>query len=152
VVHDPLNGLDSIDDVMQTLKITDPATQVPITADDFFLDWTLANYIHDPKVADGRYYYHNYPGSAQTGNTEVVSSCPQEGSTRTVNQYGVDYIDFKCIGKYTINFQGSTTVRLVPIEPHSGSYVFWSNKSDESDTTLSHQFDLSGISGPVELS
>jgi immune inhibitor A len=152
VVHDPLNGLDSIDDVLQTLQITDPATQAPISADDFFLDWTLANYIHDPKVADGRYYYHNYPNSAQTGNTETVSSCPQEGSTRTVNQYGVDYIDFKCAGKYTISFRGSTTVRLVPIDPHSGSYVFWSNKSDESDTTLSHQFDLSGISGPVTLS
>jgi hypothetical protein len=64
----------------------------------------------------------------------------------------VDYIDFKCAGNYTINFKGSTTVRLVPTDPHSGSYVFWSNKSDVSDTTLSRQFDLSGISGPVALS
>lgn len=152
VVHDQLNSLESVDDVLKQLNITDPITHMPVTADDFFLDWTLANYIHDPTVADGRYYYHNYPDSPTTTNTETVSSCPQSGSTRTVNQYGVDYIDFTCAGNYTIDFSGSTLTPLMPADPHSGSYAFWSNKSDESDMTLTRQFDLSGVNGPVTLS
>ena len=152
LVHDQLNSLQSVDDVLKQLNITDPLTNQPITADDFFLDWTLANYIHDPKVADGRYYYHNYTNSPTTHNTETVSTCPQSGSTRTVNQYGVDYIAFTCAGNYTISFTGSTLTRLLPADPHSGSYAFWSNKSDESDMTLTRQFDLSQVQGPVTLS
>jgi immune inhibitor A len=134
------------------MNITDPLTSQPVTADDFFLDWTLANYIHDPSVADGRYAYHNYPNSPTSNDTEEVSSCPQEKSTRTVNQYGVDYIRFTCSGNYTIDFTGSTLTRLLPADPHSGSYSFWSNKGDESDMTLTRQFDLTGVSGLVTFS
>jgi hypothetical protein len=141
-----------VDDVLKQSNITDPLTSQPVTADDFFLDWTLANYIHDSSVADGRYVYHNYPASPTTGDTEVVTSCPQPQSSRTVNQYGVDYIRFNCSGSYTINFTGSTLTGLLPVDPHSGSYAFWSNKSDESDMSLTRQFDLTGVSSPVNLS
>ncbi len=152
LVHDQQNGLASVDDVLKTLNITDPLTRQPVTADDFFLDWTLANYIHDPKVADGRYYYNNYPNSPTTNDTEGVNSCPQGKNTRTVNQYGVDYIHFTCSGNYTIDFTGSTLTRLLPADPHTGSYAFWSNKGDNSDMTLTRKFDLTGVSGPVTFS
>ena len=153
LVHDQQNALASVDDVLQQLNISDPVTSQPVTADDFFLDWTLANYIHDPGVADGRYYYHNYPDSPTTHDTEDVNSCPQaQQSTRTVNQYGVDYIRFTCSGNYTIDFTGSTQTPLLPADPHTGSYAFWSNQGDESDMTLTRQFDLTGVSGPVTFS
>jgi hypothetical protein len=149
LVHDQQDALASVDDVLQELNITDPLTSQPVTADDFFLDWTLANFIHDPNVADGRYTYYNYPDSPTSNDTEDVSSCPQAKSTRTVNQYGVDYIRFICSGNYTIDFTGATLTRLLPADPHSGSYAFWSNKGDESDMTLTRQFDLTGVSGSV---
>jgi hypothetical protein len=149
LVHDQQNALASVDDVLQQLNITDPLTSQPVTADDFFLDWILANIIHDPSVADGRYTYHNYPNSPTANDTEGVNSCPQAQNTRTVNQYGVDYIHFSCSGNFTIDFTGSTLTRLLPADPHSGSYAFWSNKGDESDMTLTRQFDLTGVSGPV---
>ena len=152
LVHDQQNALASLDDVLQQQNITDPLTSQPVTADDFFLDWTLANYIHDPNVSDGRYYYHNYPNSATSNDTENVNNCPQVQNTRTVNQYGVDYIRFNCSGNYTINFNGSTLTKLLPSDPHTGSYAFWSNKGDESDMTLTRQFDLTGVSGPVTFS
>jgi immune inhibitor A len=152
LVHDPLNGLESVDEVLRQQNITDPLTGQLITADDFFLDWTLANYIHDPSVGDGRYYYHNYPNSPTSNDTEGLSSCPQGQNTRTVNQYGVDYIRFTCLGNYTIDFTGSTLTRLLPADPHSGSYAFWSNQGDESEMTLTRRFDLSGVSGPVTFS
>ncbi|MBE3119296.1 MAG: immune inhibitor A [Candidatus Atribacteria bacterium] len=224
LVHDQQNSLASVDNVLQQSNITDPITSQPVTADDFFLDWTLANYLHDPAVADGRYTYHNYPNSPTSNDTEGVSTCPQAQSTRNVNQYGVDYIRITCSestkgdsnsillgiavsilcvifliavvsiilvgiilkkrwglyfgggalcfilltsvilffkaqstdridtnkrGNYTLHFNGSTLTRLLPADPHSGSYAFWSNKGDESNMTLTRQFDLTGVSGPV---
>jgi immune inhibitor A len=64
----------------------------------------------------------------------------------------VDYIHITCAGNYTVDFTGSTLTRLLPADPHSGSFAFWSNKSDESDMTLTRQFDLTGVNGPVTLS
>ncbi len=77
---------------------------------------------------------------------------PAGPSGRTVNQYGVDYIRFTCSGSYTIDFTGSTLTRLLPADPHSGSYSFWSNKGNVSEMTLTHQFDLTGVSSPVTFS
>ncbi|MEW5938755.1 MAG: choice-of-anchor J domain-containing protein, partial [Chloroflexota bacterium] len=39
-----------------------------------------------------------------------------------------------------------------PVDAHSGQFAFWSNKGDESDMTLTREFDLTGVSGPVTLS
>ena len=151
LVHDQQNSLESVDDVLKQLKIVDPLSGNPITADDFFLDWTLTNYIHDEKVSDGRYYYHNYPNAPSSSDTESVSTCPQGQGTRTVNQYAVDYIRFACPGSHTINFTGATLTRLLPVDPHSGTYAFWSNNGDESNMTLTRQFELKGVTGPVSF-
>jgi immune inhibitor A len=42
-------------------------------------------------------------------------------------------------------------VGVMPEDARSGSYFFWSNKGDESDMTLTRDFDFSGISGPLTL-
>jgi len=43
------------------------------------------------------------------------------------------------------HFTGPTVARLVDNEAHSGSYQWWSNRGDESDTTLTRAFDLTGL-------
>jgi immune inhibitor A len=149
LVHDQQNSLESVDNVLGQLNISDPLSGQPIRADDFFLDWTIANYLQDPSVSDGRYTYHNYPDAPSTTDTEGVSSCPSGRAARQVNQYGVDYIRFNCSGDYTIDFTGSTLSRLLPADPHGGSYAFWSNMGDESNMTLTRQFDLTGVTGQV---
>jgi immune inhibitor A len=152
LIRDQQNGLASVDNVFRQLNITDPLTGQPVTADDFFLDWALANFIHDPSVADGRYAYHNYPNSPRINDTASVNFCPQALSPQSVNQYGLDYIRITCPGNYSINFSGSTKVHLLPVDPLSGSYTFWSNQGDESDMTLTRQFDLTGVSGKISFS
>ncbi|MFN8399663.1 MAG: immune inhibitor A [Anaerolineales bacterium] len=152
LVKDPANGLDSVDDVLQQVGATDKLTGQPITADDFFMDWVLTNLLLDPSIADGRYVYNNYPAAHRASATETIYSCPQDPLLRDVHQYGVDYIAIECAGDYTINFTGSTVTGLLPADPYSGDYAFWSNKGDESDMTLTHEFDLTNASGPVELS
>jgi immune inhibitor A len=152
LIHDQQNGLDSLDEILAQRNIVDPLTGKAITADDFFLDWTVTNFIQDASVSDGRYTYHNYPAAPRAHDTEGIATCPLNPATRTVNQYGVDYLRINCAGSYTLHFEGATSTRLLPADPHSGSYAFWSNKGDESDMTLTHEFDLTGVSGPVAMS
>jgi immune inhibitor A len=151
IVHNQLNGLDSLDDTLAQRKIQDPLTGNVITADDFFMDWAITNFIQDSSIGDGRYAYHNYPQAPKARTTETVSTCPADTATRTVNQYGVDYIRFTCPGNYTLHFEGATSTPLLPVSPHSGTHAFWSNKGDQSDMTLTQTFDLTGVSGPANL-
>jgi immune inhibitor A len=152
LVARPENGLESIDLLLKDNGTRDPMTGKGITADDVFLDWVLTSYIQNKGVGDGRYFYHDYPNAPQPTFTENVSSCTPEMRTRDVHQYGVDYIDISCNGAPTLHFEGSTQVGVVPINPYSGSYAFWSNKGDESDMILTRSFDFTQVSGDLNLS
>lgn len=145
------NGMKSIDQVLQSIGATDPVTGEPLTANDVFADWVVASYLQDASVADGRFTYHNYPNAPQPGATERINRCPTGVETRDVNQYGVDYISITCAGEYTLRFEGSVMVGVVPADPFSGEYAFWSNKGDESDMTLTRSFDFTGHTGPLTL-
>ena len=152
IVANPDNGLMGVDSTLQQINAVDPLTEKPITADDFFLDWAVTNYLMDRRVADGRYAYTSYRGAPNAEATEFVYSCPIDTITRDVHQYGVDYIRFNCPGSYIIHFEGSIITPLLPQDPHSGQYYFWSNKNDESDTRLTKTFDLTSHTGPLSLS
>ena len=152
VIHNQQNGLESLDGTLAQTNTKDPITGKIITADDFFLDWAITNFVQDASVGDGRYVYHNYPSAPKAGPTETISTCPADTAGRTVNQYGVDYIRIDCAGNYSLKFEGATSTRLLPADPHSGNYAFWSNKGDESDMTLTHIFDLTSVSSSVNMS
>lgn len=152
LVKDDANGLDSVDGVLKQIGATDALTSQPISADDFFMDWVLTNLLLDPSIGDGRYIYNNYPNARRAFATETVYDCPQAPFARTVHQYGADYIAIECAGDYTIHFTGSTVTGLLPASPYSGDYAFWSNKGDESDMTLTREFDFTDVSIPIELS
>ncbi len=151
IVNSPLHGLDSIDAVLAGQGITDPLTGQVVTADSLFGDWAVANYLQDPQVGDGRYAYQNYPKAPKAHDTITRKTCPFSDLTGQVHQFGVDYIDITCQGQFTLNFSGDTTVALVPTQPYSGSYDLWSNRGDQSDMTLTHSFDFSGVSGSLVL-
>ncbi len=148
----PENDLTSVDGTLADLNITDPLTGKLVTADAVFMDWAVALFLKDGKVGDGRYTFHNYPDAPRTSATETISTCPADPFTRSVHQYGIDYISVTCAGDHTLHFEGSTVASLLPTLPHSGNYHIWSNKGDESDMTLTREFDLAGASGPVTLS
>ena len=151
LTSNPENDLPSVDDTLAALNITDPQTGEVITADDVFMDWAVAMLLMDESVGDGRYTYHNYPNAPRVTSTETITSCPQSLSG-TVNQYGIDYYTIDCDGEHTLRFNGSTVVGLLPVSANSGNYMFWSNRGDESDMTLTREFDLTGVSGPVTMS
>lgn len=152
LVKDTANGFESVEDVLREIDATDPLTGEPIFADDVFMDWAVTNFLLDPSVADGRFDYANYPNANQASETETIYTCPQEAISRTVHQYGVDYIAIECSGDFTLTFTGSTVTGLLPADPYSGDYAFWSNKGDSSNMTLTREFDFTNVSAPIELS
>jgi len=151
LVANPLNGLVSIDNTLVTLGISDPSTGKNLGADDVFSDWVIATYLQDEDVEDGRFAYHNYPGVPNPFSNQDIRSCPTESYNSEVSQYGVDYVRIRCRGNYTLHFEGLQQVRVVPENPHSGSYMFYSNRGDESDMTLTRYFDFTDYSGPLSL-
>jgi hypothetical protein len=151
LVGDPENGMRSIDSVLSQLNITDPGSGQIITADDLFLDWVITSYINDPTVGDGRYVYINHPAAPAPQPTEIFSICPFTKKVRAVHQYAVDYVLLNCPGQYTLTFEGSIQTQVVPEDPYSGQYVFWSNRGDESDMKLTRSFDFTGVEGPLTL-
>jgi immune inhibitor A len=150
LVKDQQNGMESIDNVLKSINATDKTTGQPVTANDVFMDWAVTNYLLDGSVGDGRFVYHNYPDAPRVMDTESIYDCPTK-LTSTVHQYGVDYIHFSCNGKYTLRFEGSNIVGLLPVDANSGKYAFWTNKGDESDMTLTREFDFSSASGALTL-
>jgi len=145
------NDLSSVDSTLLQLNMIDPLTGKPISADDFFLDWAITNYLMDRQVGDGRYAYTSYLETPPTEPTQSFSSCPTSSFTTDVHQYGADYFRFTCPGSYTLHFEGSIQTPLLPQDPHSGQYALWSNKNDESDMALTHSFDLTSYSGQLSL-
>jgi hypothetical protein len=145
LIADTENGLASVDNTLRQLRLKHPDTGADLTAEDVFADWVVANVLDDENVADGRY------GNARIRIPEFDigerhSNYPVQPKQRTVHQYATDYIALRGRGSLIINFSGSTTIKLLDNDPHSGRYQWWSNRSDESDMTLTREFDLSGAS------
>ncbi len=151
VVADPLNGFSSIDHVFQINGLIDPQTGKPITADDFFLDWTITNYFLDPLLGDGRYDYSNYDGATVASTTDSITDCDNVSLSAEVKQYGVDYYEIYCPNQEIhLTIKGEPTVNVLPDVTGEGKFM-WSNRADTSAMSLSQEFDLTGVSGPVTL-
>ena len=151
LVADDLNGLPSVDKVLNDLEIKDPVTGKILTADDLFLDWVVTNYIKDDYNVTERFRYSLYPEAPKFFPTESIEQCPTGVEFRDVHQYGVDYIQLTCQGSFILDFQGKQFVPVLPEDPYSGSYAFWSNKGDTSDMRLTREFDFREASGPLTL-
>lgn len=148
---DPEDGMDSLDKILDGLTIIDSVKAKQILADDIFLDWVITNYVQDDEVLDGRYAYYRYRDTPEFSETERFTRCPIIPHTRTVHQYGADYIRISCNGNYTLTWTGSIQTSVLEAEPHSGRYYLWSNKGDESEMAMWREFDFSDITSPISI-
>lgn len=106
---------------------------------DLFADWAVANIVNDPTVDDGRYAYRGLPMRAATTRLESGST------SASVRQFGVDYLG-PLDGPLTLDFDGADTVQLAGALPAEGRFAWWSNRGDESVSTLTRRFDLRNVS------
>lgn len=146
LVASPLNGFESIDEVIGKIDIRD---NKPVTSEQIFQDWSIANYLNgasDPRINDeyGDLFY--FPGFLPT---ETLSCENQDWQERTVSQFGTDYIEIDCGGGFNVEITSLPTIRILPENPHSGDHFFWSNYGDESNMSLTQLFDLTNVSAPI---
>jgi hypothetical protein len=133
------NGFAAVDTVLADLN-------TGMAYEDLFADWVIANLLDDPHVADGRYGYGEIdPPSFDMGVVYGGSDYPVSESS-TVHQQATDYIELRGEHPLTFRFTGSTQIGLGDTTAHSGRYIWWSNRGDDSDMMLTRAFDLSGVS------
>jgi immune inhibitor A len=139
VVANPANGADGFNAVLA-------AEEQPYRFDDVFSDWVVTNYLNNPTLDRGQWGYRNLSLSPVAVDASYQTYPVNQAST--VNQYGADYLTFEGNGTLTIAFTGTTQVKVAPTQAHSGRYAWWSNRSDDSDMTLTRSFDLAGADQP----
>jgi hypothetical protein len=98
-------------------------------------DWAVANLINNPAVGDGRFAYQLLP---RTVRPQQVSAGSASGE---IHQFGAAYLELPR-GPAMLDFSGETTVGLAGAQPHSGRTMWWSNRGDESVSTLTRAVDL----------
>lgn len=134
----PENGLASVDVVLADLG-------TGLTHLDVFADWVIANLLDDPHLGGGRYGYNNIDPPDLRLDARLDSTDYPVLRETTVRQYGADYLQLRGDRPLEFVFTGSTQVSVINAQAHSGQYLWWSNRGDDSDMTLTRAFDLSGV-------
>ncbi|MBI3942230.1 MAG: immune inhibitor A [Chloroflexi bacterium] len=135
ILDEPCSGIEGLDNVLQR---TDPA----LSFDSVFRDWVAANYLN----ASGQGARFGY--ETITVKPRVAGSITQVPGAYEdqVKEFGTDYINLNANAPgVRIEFQGHPTVKVIPADVPSGKYFWWSNRADEAETSLTHNFDLRNV-------
>jgi immune inhibitor A len=136
LVANPEAGVRSIDQELQKL---DP----PLTFNDVYADWILANLMNQPDNAQGRFGYQEI----QTLLPSIISldSFTGENLPGYMPPYSTFYYELHANEKLNVKFRGAAMARLTPQDPFEGEYVWYSNRGDETSFMMTRSFDLSGV-------
>lgn len=135
---DPDNGLIALDNTLRALG--EPS------ADEFFADWVLANILLDSDLEDGRYGYTMLTGLIPARSRRI--DLPETVEDQRLNQYATDYyrlVDLDDAEALKVSITMPPTVPLIPVSATSGKRMWYSNRGDQSDMTLTREFDLSDV-------
>ncbi|MDE3089084.1 MAG: immune inhibitor A, partial [Chloroflexota bacterium] len=144
IIHAPSEGINGIQAVLDT-------SAGGMRFDDLFADWAVANYLNDPAIENGRYAYPNET-AFHISRESVLGEFPI-GQSLQMNEYATDYFSLQPAlsaaergGDVTIYFTGTTTQKLLPVGAHGGKWMWYSNRADLADTTLTRAIDLTKVS------
>ena len=147
LVAQPLNGTAGFDAALAEL---DP----DLRFEGLFAEWLVANYLDmdgqpgkdAPSTSSGQAPRYGYatldlerPAPAAIYEDYPVTVAP------VVQQFGADYILLRGDDDLYVQFTGATATPLLDLSPHSGRTFWWSNRADESLSTLTRAFDLSDV-------
>ncbi len=140
LVSNPENGMDSVDLTLRELGYTFDHT-------DLFADWMIANLLDNPGMEDGQYGYEVIDPYEPRKDYRVSARDLPVQRESVVRQYGVDYVEIEELptANYTLSFTGAPQVQILATTAYSGDYLWWSNRNDESDSTLTRIFDLTDV-------
>jgi immune inhibitor A len=111
--------------------------------DEVYASWIVANLLNMPNIYEGQYGYQEITPAniiyqpVQQFNGEPISE--------SLPPYGAQYYLVSRDVPVDVSFSGSTLARLTPADPYAGEYVWYSNRGDETEFTLTRSFDLSDL-------
>lgn len=117
--------------------------------DEFFADWALANLMMNSELEDGRFGYESMPPAMPSAEPLLTISEGPFHYEGYLNQYGTDYFIVNLATDtptFELEITAPDTVPLVPAEANSGAWMWYSNRANNSRMSLTHRFDLSGVS------
>jgi hypothetical protein len=143
-------GTGLLHDMLATPRYTDlelvnatlQKRHIPITADDVFARWVVANAIRDPHVAGGIYDYANLP-------SKVTMPSPRKtpfDDAEKLAPYTAQYVPIDLPSgtrPFTLHFTAPVGVPVVGVT--KSPPFWWSNRGDMSDTRLVRSFDLQHV-------
>ncbi|MBI5304621.1 MAG: immune inhibitor A [Chloroflexi bacterium] len=150
-------GADAIRDVMLAPREGIGAVQTMLDrrangmrVDELFADWAIANYVNDLGVA-GNKYAHPSEGAFRITREPVLNAYP-DVRTNQQREYAANYFTLQpAVGDVTVYFTGTTTAKLIAADAHSGRWVWYSNRADLANMTLTREVDLTRVSGRATL-
>jgi immune inhibitor A len=147
LVTDPANGMASVDAALEALGATDPVSGAALTSLDIFADWTAAILLNNSALADGRFGYTLLdPGLGTATVQQVVDTYPAKLDLSAA-QYSATYVTLRHMspGRLRVQFAGAESVPVVDAAPFSGARMWYSNRGDTTDSSLTRAFDLNGV-------
>ncbi|MGQ9516116.1 MAG: hypothetical protein ACUVT1_02505 [Anaerolineae bacterium] len=137
IIRSPANGPAAFDAVLTEMGL-------PERFETLFADWTAAVYLDSA----GGMGVHQHQELALDAPEPAVEhrAYPAQGPG-TVRPYGVDYILLEggAGEDLRLHFRGVPETRLAPMSAHSGRWMWWSNRGDDSSSSLTRAFDLRGV-------
>jgi immune inhibitor A len=131
LVTEPADGIDGINAYLAPFGVT---------FEDIFADWLVASYLDDP---DGGPYSH---GDAEVKVSPSITLTDYGEGEDSVRQFAADYIEVELAeGDAVFTLDGGEAVKAIPNEPYSGLGQWWSGRGDAIDSTLTGEFDLTGL-------
>ncbi len=139
IVAAPGSGTDAIDNALAKLGKKERFKDV-------FENWVLANILDGQSQAAKEGL--DFPDRDVTISPHVrVTSYPKEYKG-DVSQFGIDYVELAAPNNgasLKVNFTGQAETGVIGAPPHSGSHIWWSNRGDVSDMSMTRKFDLRSL-------
>ncbi len=113
-------------------------------ADAFYADWVLANGLMDHSL----YGYQLLPDTVQGARTLATVTAYPYSRQHESRQYAADYYVAAGLAGHEmldIRVEMPESVRLIPTDAPSGEWLWYSNKADNSETTLTRAVDLRAV-------
>jgi immune inhibitor A len=115
--------------------------------EELFLDFVAANAFIGTS-APARYSYPNgLAARTPAGATDQDRVTLGSTHSATTHEYAARYVELpRAVMK--VRFEGARDTKLLPTDPHSGRAMWWSDRADGLDSTLTRTVDLRGATAP----
>lgn len=146
---EPGQGLDALSSALARNSLTDLVTGAPLTAEDVFADFVMANVLNSA-IGDGRYVHELGAAQGQfAAATLLRDQFNFQLDDLAVTQLGTAYLGLTASQPvdFSVRFSGAESAALLPMPGGTDNHFYWSGTSINQHRTMTRAFDLAGVRG-----